>query len=147
MATRSIPYRQRRASRWHTEQTEDYRLDDVQRLMLGRVMEAFAVLWPSDRLAPYALQVVHTAVLELLEYTVRTEEGRARKRAQMLQRWGTQITDPVCGPRGQRSEPDLAKNMTAVEVVPGLLALLQGRTSDLPGGLADAVDAWLSSSE
>lgn len=147
MDTSSLPQAKRDGqSIWSTSLPEDYRLDDVQRLMLSRVEEAFAALWPSQKQPPFALELVAMAVVELLDYTVRTERGRARMRKRLTARWSGNMTDPVA-PFGVFDNPDLTSNAMAAAVIPGLLAALQGVCSDLTAdGMADAVDAWLAGS-
>lgn len=147
MDTSSLPQAKRDGqSIWSTSLPEDYRLDDVQRLMLSRVEEAFAALWPSQQTPPFALLLVQMAVVELLDYTVRTERGRSRMRKRLTARWSCDMTDPVM-PLGYFDNPDLTSNAVAAAVIPGLLAALQGVCSDLTAdGMADAVDAWLAGS-
>lgn len=135
MATQSIPYRKRRPSSWHTGLTEDQRLDEAQRLMVERAYEAFAAMWPSDALRPpKVLNVLHLVIWDLLDYSVRTEDGRARKRKRLVERY----TSPD-GPYGVRAD--------LTSMVPALLAALTDADLGLEAdGLADAVEAWLASS-
>lgn len=108
------------------------------------VDEALAQLWLSDQPKPQALRVVERAMRDAFRYLSRTERGRAQVRRQLLAAWQGDATDPRLV-RGRVVNSNLLTLPAALEVVPGLLAHMQGRESDLePEGYAAAVDAWLA---
>ena len=104
-----------------------------------------AKLWPSEQPMPRALKIVQEAVFDLLRYITKSERGKAQARARLLRRWTGNATAPNITPFGKPVVSDLTRYSTAVEVVPGLMAVLAGIASDLePDGYVEAVDAWLA---
>lgn len=121
---------------WDTNLGKDHELEPVQLLMLMRFEDAFKALWPDGGdYPPHALRVAFDAAMELVEYTLRNERGRAATRKRLTKRWNT----PHATPGGPwNSDPNLRHDPQAV-------AIMEGRDDDAAdmAAIVSDVDRWL----
>lgn len=121
---------------WDTNLGKDHDLDPAQLLMVMRFEDAFKAMWPDDGpYPPHALRVAFDAAMELVDYTLRTDRGRASMRKRLTKRWNT----PHATPGGPwNADPNLAHD-------PRAMAIIDGRPDDAAdmAAIVDDVNQWL----
>lgn len=123
---------------WDTGLSKDHELDQLQQLMTQRFEDAFAAMWPDGgAYPPHALRVAFDAALELIDYTLRTDRGRASMRKRLTKRWNTPHATPG-GPWDK--DPNLQHD-------PRALAIIEARCDDAAdlAAIVEDVDRWLLS--
>lgn len=143
--------RKDRSSRWNTTLLERHDVDPLQAQMITKFEDAWRAMWPADApFPPHAMVVAFAAAIELVDYTLRTERGKAAIKKRMAKRWSHEWTEPAFG---WDPDPDLTHNFDAAAIIPGLLAIMQGGMGETPAagidtdfeaGIGDAIDGWLA---